>query len=74
MLPTQVVRHEAECVKEFHRQPGLGECPGTSPASPDLCTGLFRSKEKEPETSLTVHWKKRSLIRNYNHLVLKGQY
>lgn len=34
MLPTQVVRHEAEYVKPFPRQPGLRECPGTSPASP----------------------------------------
>lgn len=58
MLPTQVVRHEAECVKLFLRQPGLRECPGTSPASPDLWTGLFRSENKDSKMSLTVHWKK----------------
>lgn len=49
MLPTQVVRHEAECVKQFHRQPGLRECPGTSPASPDLWTELLKSKDKDPK-------------------------
>lgn len=59
MLPTQVVRHEAECVKPFPRQPGLRECPGTSPASPDLWTGLSsRSEDKDSKMSLTVHWKK----------------
>lgn len=61
MLPTQVVRHEAECVKLFLRQPGLRECPGTSPASPDLWTGLFRSENKDSKMSLTVHWKKREV-------------
>lgn len=58
MLPTQVVRHEAECVKPFLRQPGFRECPGTSPASPDLWTGLSRSEDKDSKMCLTVHWKK----------------
>lgn len=58
MLPTQVVRHEAECVKWFHRQPGLRECPGTSPASQDLWIGLCRPKDKDPKKCLIVHSEK----------------
>lgn len=45
-------------MKPFLRQPGLRECPGTSPASPDLWTGLSRSEDKDSKMSLTVHQKK----------------
>lgn len=57
MLPTQVVRHEAECVKQFHRQPGLREYPGTSPASQDLWTGCAGLRIKI-QNCLTVHSEK----------------
>lgn len=45
-------------MKLFPRQPGLRECPGPSPASPDLWIGLSRSEDKDSKLSLTVHWKK----------------
>lgn len=66
MLPTQVVRHEAEYVKRFHRQPGLRECPGTSPASQDLWTGLCRPQDKDPKKCLIVHSEKAKFDKEFS--------